>query len=70
MTLRGVVAKNLRRLRHANRLSQEELAARADLSGNYIGQLEREENAATVDVLERLADVLGVEAAELLARLD
>ena len=70
MTLRGVVAKNLRRLRHARSLSQEELAARADLSGNYVGQLEREENAATVDVLERLAEVLGVEACELLVRLD
>ena len=70
MTLRGVVAKNLRRLRHARSLSQEELAARADLSGNYVGQLEREENAATVDVLERLAEVLGVEACELLVRID
>ena len=70
MTLRGVVAKNLRRLRHARRLSQEELAARADLSGNYIGQLEREENAATVDVLEKLAEVLGVDPPELLVRVD
>ena len=70
MTLRGVVAKNLRRLRHAKGFSQEELAARADLSGNYIGQLEREENAATVDVLEKLAEVLGVEPPELLVRVD
>ncbi len=70
MTLRGVVARNLRRLRHARKLSQEELAARADLSGNYIGQLEREENAATVDVLERLAEVLGIEPSELLMRCE
>ena len=70
MTLRGVVARNLRRLRHARKLSQEELAARADLSGNYVGQLEREENAASVDVLERLAQVLDVEPAELLIQVE
>ena len=70
MNLRRVVARNLRRLRHARKLSQEELAARADLSGNYIGQLEREEKSATVDVLERLAHVLEVEPAELLTRTE
>lgn len=68
MTLRGVVAKNLRRLRHARGLSQEELAARADLNRNYVGLLEREEHAATVDTLEKLANVLEIDPAELLAR--
>ena len=66
--MREVVAKNLRRLRHANGLSQEELAERADVSGNYIGMLEREENAATVDMLERLAQVFSVEPSEFFAR--
>lgn len=64
--LRGVLAGNLRRLRRARGLSQEELAGRAGLNRNYIGMIEREENAATVDVLERLAGVLGVRATELL----
>lgn len=66
MRLRGVLARNLRRLRRARALSQEELAGLADLNRNYVGMIEREENAATVDVLERLADVLGVRAEELL----
>jgi transcriptional regulator with XRE-family HTH domain len=66
MKLRGIVATNLRRLRRAQGLSQEELADRAGINRNYIGMLEREENAATVDMLERLAGVLGVEPTELL----
>lgn len=68
MTLRGRVARNLRRLRHAQGLSQEELAHRAQISGNYVGELEREEKAATVDVLEKLAGVLGIDATDLLRR--
>ena len=66
MNLRGIVAINLRRLRRAQGLSQEELADRAGINRNYIGMLEREKNAATVDMLERLAGVLGVEPTVLL----
>jgi transcriptional regulator with XRE-family HTH domain len=68
MELRARVAKNLRRLRHARGLTQDELGARAEVSGNYVGQLEREEKAATVDVLERLANVLSVDASEFFQR--
>lgn len=64
MKLREVVAKNLRRLRNAKGLSQEELADRADINRNYVGMLEREEHAATVDMLEKLAEVLEVDPVE------
>jgi transcriptional regulator with XRE-family HTH domain len=64
MRLREVVAKNLRRLRHAKALSQEELADRAGINRNYVGMLEREEHAATVDMLEKLAEVLEVDPIE------
>lgn len=64
MILRERVAKNLRRLRHATGLSQEELADRADVNRNYVGMLEREEHAATIDMLEKLATVLGVDPIE------
>ena len=66
MILREVVARNLRRLRNAHGLSQEELADRADVNRNYVGMLEREEHAATVDMLEKLAEVLGVDPIEFL----
>lgn len=56
----------MRRLRQLKTLSQEELADRAGINRNYVGMLEREENAATIDMLEKLAEVLGVEASTLL----
>ena len=68
MRLREVVARNLRRLRHAKGLSQEELADRADINRNYVGMLEREQHAATIDMLEKLADVLETDPVEFFQR--
>lgn len=67
MTLRAVVAKNLRRIRQARGLTQEELADRAGINRNYVGKLEREENAATVDTLEKLARILEIDPIEFFA---
>ena len=66
MTLREVLAENLKRHRLARGLSQEELAHRADIDRTYVSSLERCQYSATVDMIEKLARVLGVEAAELL----
>ena len=68
MTLREIVARNLRNLRRAKGLSQEELAHRAELNRNYVGKLERCENSATVDVLERLAGVLVIDPIRFMDR--
>lgn len=65
MKLRRIVAKNLKRLRRARGLSQEELADRSELNRNYVGMIERSENAATIDVIEKLADALDAEPREL-----
>jgi transcriptional regulator with XRE-family HTH domain len=65
MSLRRIVARNLKRLRKERELSQEELADLAGLNRNYIGMIERQENAATVDTLEELAKALEVEPARL-----
>jgi transcriptional regulator with XRE-family HTH domain len=69
MKLRGVVAKNLRDLRKAKGLSQEELADRAAIDRNYVGIVERSANSVSVDVLEKLADALEVNPSEFF-RLD
>lgn len=66
MKLRRIVARNLKRLRTNQGLSQEDLADRADLNRNYVGMIERCENAATVDTLEKLADALDVGPVEFL----
>jgi transcriptional regulator with XRE-family HTH domain len=70
MKLREIVARNLRQLRNAKGLSQEELADRADINRNYVGLLEREQHAATVDMLEKLAAVLEVDPIDLLRPKD
>lgn len=64
MELRRTVARNLKRLRSEKGMSQEELADRADINRNYVGMIERSENAATVDMLEKLADALDAKPVE------
>jgi ribosome-binding protein aMBF1 (putative translation factor) len=68
MEIRETFAKNLRRLRQAKGLSQEELAHRADLDRTYISSLERSIYSPSIDVVDRLSTVLGVEAADLLKK--
>ena len=68
MEIREVLALNLRRLRHAKRLSQEELAHRANIDRTYVSALERSVYVAGIDVLDRLASALGVEVSDLLRR--
>ena len=59
-------ARNLRQARSARGLSQEALAYEADVDRTYISALERGVYGATIDMVDRLAKVLGVEAADLL----
>lgn len=68
MDLKEVMAINLRRIRHDKDMTQEELADRAGLSARYIGAIERANKSASVTVLGRIADALGVEAAALIKR--
>jgi transcriptional regulator with XRE-family HTH domain len=66
MEIREIFARNLRTIRQSRRLSQEELAHRADIDRTYISALERAVYAASIDIVDRLAKVLEVEASELL----
>ena len=63
-----MLALNLRKCRQAQGLSQEELAHRADIDRTYISAIERSVYAASIEVVERLAQGLGMEAADLLRR--
>jgi transcriptional regulator with XRE-family HTH domain len=66
MNIREILALNLRKQRRIKGMSQEELAHRADIDRTYISALERCVYAVSIDVLDRLAQALGVEAADLL----
>lgn len=68
MEIREVLALNLKALRQARGISQEELAHRADLDRTYVSSLERRIYAASIDVVDRLAKVLEVDAYELLKK--
>ena len=63
---RDTVARNLRRMRSAHGLSQEELAHLAGVDRSYISLLETGSNSASVDMLERLGKALGVSVARFL----
>ena len=66
MDLRQVFAANLRRLRHAKGLSQEDLAFEADVNRTYMSKLEEGGSYVGFEIIGKLAGVLQVEPAELL----
>ncbi len=66
MDLKEVVAINLRRVRHAKKMTQEELAEAAGLSARYVGDIERADKSPSVSVLGRIADALKIDPAELI----
>ena len=68
MDIREVFARNLRRLRNARGLSQEALAAAAEIDRTYVSALERGLYGATIDMVAKLANVLEVEPSTLLER--
>ncbi len=62
------MATNLRRKRRDQQMTQEELAERAGLSARYVGAIELGDVSASVTVLGRIAEALGVEPGKLLRR--
>jgi transcriptional regulator with XRE-family HTH domain len=68
MEIREIFARNLRRARQAQGLSQEDLAHKAEIDRTYVSSLERGIYSPTIEVVERLAIALGVETADLIRR--
>ena len=62
----GIFAENVRRLRLAMNISQEELAERAGVHRTYVGMLERGEKNVTIYNIERIADALEIAPSKLL----
>ena len=58
----------MRRIRVAKDLSQEGLAADAEVDRTYIGKLERGVENPTVGILDRIAAALAVDVSEFFAR--
>lgn len=64
-----MLANEIRKARRAAGLTQEELAAKARLSREYVNYIERGKRQPTVAVFLRLCKALGVHAPDLLARI-
>lgn len=59
---------NLRRIREGQELSQEVLGEQAGFHRTFLSQVEREKNNVALDNIERLAEALGVDILDLLAK--
>ncbi|WP_157220442.1 helix-turn-helix transcriptional regulator [Flavisphingomonas formosensis] len=66
MASRDHLARNLKRLRTAQGLSQEALAYAAGIDRTYVSALERRKYSLSIDRLDQLASSLGVEPYVLL----
>lgn len=66
MDLKDVLATNLRRLRHAQGLTQEDIAELTGLSARYVGSIERAKVSPSVTVLGKIAQALQVDPCRLL----
>jgi transcriptional regulator with XRE-family HTH domain len=60
------LGKVIANLRHADGLSQEELAHRANIHHTYVSQLERGLKSPTMTILNRIATALGTTASEII----
>lgn len=60
LEIRKNIADNIRQLRAKQRISQELLAEKAQLSQQYIYKIENEYVNPSVEVLIKIADALGV----------
>ncbi len=61
MKARGLVARNMRRLRVGKGVSQDAFAVDARIDRTYVSRLERQLENPSVDVLERIARALDVD---------
>lgn len=69
MDLRQLFATNLRRIRHQQGLSQEQLAHDAEIDRAYVSRVERGVTYVGLEIIGKLVDVLGVDPAEFFAPL-
>jgi transcriptional regulator with XRE-family HTH domain len=68
MDLRQLFATNLRRLRHARKLSQEQLANDAGIDRVYVSRVERAVTYVGLEIIGKLASILDVDPVEFFRR--
>lgn len=61
-----IIGKNVARIRKEKKLSQEELAYRAEIDRTYIGYIENAKYNVTITKLQQIAEALDVSVSELI----
>lgn len=67
MKLRIELGLNIQKARRSKGFNQETLAHRAGIDRGYIGKIENAKHAASIDMVEAIAQALDVEAQDLLS---
>jgi transcriptional regulator with XRE-family HTH domain len=65
MSLREVFILNLKKFRKIRRLSQMNLAEKCDTAASYIGEIEIGRKFPSIEMIEKIAGVLNIEAYRL-----
>jgi transcriptional regulator with XRE-family HTH domain len=62
---RNLIARNVRALRAALDMTQEDLAGAAEVDRSYVSEIENEHFSISADMVEKFANVFGVEIFEM-----
>jgi len=65
-----MLGNELKKARLKAGLTQEQVAAQAQISREYVSQLERNRQSPTVDMLLRVCRILGVPASRIVAKIE
>ena len=65
-----MLGRELRKAREAAGLTQEQVAAKAKITREYVSHLERGQYSPTVDVLMRVCAAIGTHAWQMLRRVE
>ena len=63
------IGENVRRFRKKRRMTQEELAEKANLHPVYISQVERADRAVTIDALLKITKALRIKLRDVVSDL-
>ena len=64
-SIREILSTNIRKYREDRHFSMEELSLLLEVDNSYISKLEKSKINITIDKLEKLAQILGIEVVDL-----
>ena len=64
-SIKEILSKNIRKYREDWHFSMEELSLLLEVDNSYISKLEKSKINITIDKLEKLAQILGIEVVDL-----